>query len=559
MTSLGKNEPDQFDKALRSRERELRSLEERIRHQEEMLSNLNALLEQSDLAISVLTSAQHLFGSGQSVREMADAFLQLACKAARSEAAVLALRDGAKKHFRVISAMGDRQQLVRQHVFGEGDGLMGEVAASGDPVLIPEAAREPRLKAEGAAFIQIEARNALCIPVSGAALNWGALLLVNTLARKRFNRQDIDLQTLLCMRLAREMDREAESANAREDATRFSALLRITEFLHSTSDPQKVYDLLVQLACRLAKAKGAAVFMGEEGNQILACVASSERLTGPVHATMGSGLAGWVALEGQVVNTSLGSDSPFIGQVEPVFKFTADAVLAVLVAANKENGLKFDQSDQSIATILCREAGIALERLSRLIDDQRTIMELLRGIAKFIDAKTPHMTGHSERVAKIAQTLAEEMGMAQAETGQVYMAGLLHDLGNAAMDDEILLAPRRLTEVEQEKMRSHPAVGAEMLQDVKALRNLMPGALYHHERYDGGGYPHGLQGDNIPAVARILAVAEVFDAARTSRSYRKALSLPEALAHIRSSEGTAFDPKVVRALLAAYQRGKLPA
>jgi putative two-component system response regulator len=87
----------------------------------------------------------------------------------------------------------------------------------------------------------------------------------------------------------------------------------------------------------------------------------------------------------------------------------------------------------------------------------------------------------------------------------------------------------------------------------------MAGPLYHHERYDGGGYPQGLVGDGIPVLARIVAVAEAFDAVRSARPYRPAMSLPEALAHVRSGQGTAFDPKVVSALMAAYQRGKLPA
>jgi HD-GYP domain-containing protein (c-di-GMP phosphodiesterase class II) len=139
------------------------------------------------------------------------------------------------------------------------------------------------------------------------------------------------------------------------------------------------------------------------------------------------------------------------------------------------------------------------------------------------------------------------------------MAGLLHDLGNVGVDDELFLAPRQLTEAEIQQMRGHASIGAEILREVGALRHLMAGPLYHHERYDGGGYPQGLAGDGIPLLARIVAVAEAFDALRSARPYRPAMNLADALAQIRAGQGTVFDPRIVHALLAAHQRGRLPA
>ncbi len=570
MTPGSGNEQDMMAQSLRDREREVRSLEESVKNQQEMLQNLNTLLEQSDLSISVLTALQHLYSSGQSVREMTDEFLELACKASRCEAGVLALREGDAGHLRVVAAIGDRKELVRQYVFGEGEGLMGEVARTGDPLLVPDARREPRLRKEGQDFIQREARNALCVPVVGTARTWGSMLLVNTLGRKRFNRQDIDLQNLLALRLGRELDREAESAQVREDASRFSTLLRITELLYSTQDPQKVYDLVIQLACRLAKAQAAAIYISDETRQMLTCVASSLRTPGVLHVDVGSGVAGWVAFEGQPVNVIIRDDSRFVGLPDPAFPFPVETALAVpisggqrvngvLQVVNKLHRRKFDDSDQSLIGILAREAGIALERLHQISQDQRTIMELLRGLGRLIDSKAAHLIGHSERVAKIGQTIGEEMGMGPDETARIYMAGLLHDLGNLGVDDEVFIASRPMNSKEIEQMRSHPAAGAQILRDVTALRNIAPGALYHHERYDGSGYPHGLKGESIPIVARILAVAEAFDAMRATRPYRPAMDLPKTMATIRAGSGSMFDPKAVDALVAAYQKGKLPA
>lgn len=548
----------------------MRALEEKVQSQEETLYNINRVMDQQERSIASLTTLQNLYATALSPREVAGPFLDLAVKAARCEAGILAIREHSQAHLVILAAIGDRQELIRNQLLTDAEGLIGEVVTSGMPLLVPDARREPRLRREGPDYIQKEARNALCIPVVGATCAWGALLLVNTTDRKRFNKQDLELQNIFTIRLARELEREAEFARTRDEATRFSTLLRVTELLHIASNREKVCDLLIQLATRLAKAQGVAVFLHDEGNQVLTCAAASERSFRPVQVPVGTGVVGWVALEGKPVSVNVATDSRFVGQLEHVFKFKmetmaavpirgAQRLIGVLEVANKVHAKSFDQGDLSLLTLLAREAGIALDHLQQSLQDQRTIMELLRGMAKFLDAKAPHLAGHSERVAKISQTLAEEMGLATEEVNQTYLAGLLHDLGNIGVDDELFLAPRVLTAEETQRMRQHTSIGAEILREVGALRHLMSGPLYHHERYDGAGYPQGLKGEAIPLMARIVGVAEAFDAVRSPRPYRAAMSLPDALAHIRASESSLFDPKVVSALMSAYQRGKLPA
>jgi HD-GYP domain-containing protein (c-di-GMP phosphodiesterase class II) len=233
-------------------------------------------------------------------------------------------------------------------------------------------------------------------------------------------------------------------------------------------------------------------------------------------------------------------------------------LLGVLEAVNGQGSRGFEPAEMASLAVLAREAGIAMDHLQRSTHDQRTIMELLRGLARSMDAKSPAFAGHSERVAKLSQTLAEELGLAGEETSRVYLSALLHDLGNAGVDDDLLLAPRALTEEETRQVRQHTRVGAEILRDVAALRALTPGVLYHHERWDGSGYPEGLKGDAIPQMARIIAVAESFDAVRSARPYREALPVAEALNQVRQGAGSLFDPAVVTALMGTYQRGRLP-
>ncbi len=569
MASLGREERQLLESAIRAREKEARALEQRVEAQDEALQNLNRLLDAQDRVLQSITTMQNLFAAGGTPREVIAPLLDLAIRATRCEGGVMAIRNPGQSHLAVVAAVGDRADGIRGQLFGEREGIVGEVAASGEPLLVPDARREPRLRADGPDKAVREARNALCVPISGAGLAWGAILLVNTQDRKRFAKQDVDLLVMFAVRLARELDREAEAARVREETARLSTLLRVTELIHVASDRQKIHDLLVQLSARLARAQGAAVWLLDEAQQALTLAVSSEPPASPVRLPVGSGPVGWVAVEGKPLSSSSEGAALFAGFSSPAFPWKVESfaavpvrgarrTVAVLEVANRAGGRAFDAADLNLLSVLAREGGLALDHRQQALEDQRTIMDLLRGISRFLDAKAPYLAGHSERVAKISQTLAEELGLSPEEAHQAYLAGLLHDLGNVGVDDELFLSARALTPDETEKMKQHTSMGAEILREVAALRHLMNGPLYHHERFDGRGYPEGLAGEGIPILARIVGVAEAFDAVRSARPYRPAKPLPEALAHVRAGEGVMFDPKVVAALLGAYQRGRLP-
>ena len=558
-----------MEKSLLNREKELRLLEEKNRQQDEALANLNRLLEQQERSFNTLTSIGRLFTRGRSVREVLGSFLGLVIKAVRCEAGVIALRDRAGLHFSVAAAIGERQDLVRSQIFSEGEGVMGEVVRKGEPYLVPDASKEKRIKADIPEAIQKELRNAMCIPIKGVSQILGAIFLVNTRERKRFNKQDMELTEVLSLRLAQELDWENEFAQSQEEGARFSMLLRVGELLHGIQDQPKVLELLLQMAMRLVKAQGAALFFADETQQNLSCSASSEKMERLLSIPSGMGIVGWVALEGQPVAAMTEGDSRFAAEIESPFPYKVDSIVAVpirgsrrilgvLEAVNKSRARAgFDQADINLLMILGREAGVALDYLDQAQQNSRTILELTLGLARFVDARAPYLMGHSERVAQVSRILGEEMGLSPDELQQLYMSALLHDLGNVGIDDELFLTPGKFTAEEMGRMKQHTSIGAAILKDVKALRHLMGGPLWHHERYDGTGYPQGLKGDQIPIFARIIGVAEAYDAIRSPRPYREALGTPEALDHIRSNDGTFFDPKVVSVLFSSYQRGKL--
>ncbi len=207
-----------------------------------------------------------------------------------------------------------------------------------------------------------------------------------------------------------------------------------------------------------------------------------------------------------------------------------------------------------------------LQPVASLIGTQRTngrlyrdlkemLFGIIRALTAAIDAKDPYTSGHSERVARIAVRLAEELGMPVGQRGDLYLMGLLHDVGKIGIDDDVLKKTGPLTPDEYRKIQAHVKIGVNILSDLKKLHHLLPGVASHHEAYDGSGYPEAIKGEAIPFVARILAVADSFDAMSSTRPYRRSLTPMKIDEIFRGGAGNQWDPRIVDALFAC--RGDL--
>src|SRR6266568_1287294 len=181
---------------------------------------------------------------------------------------------------------------------------------------------------------------------------------------------------------------------------------------------------------------------------------------------------------------------------------------------------------------------------------EETYFASMEALARAIDARDPSTFGHSARVAAISMEIAAAVGLTGKDREALRRGALLHDIGKIGVEDRVLRKPGPLSSAESEDMREHPRIGYDMLKGLRFLEPSMPGVLYHHERWDGAGYPTGLMGSAIPLLVRILAVADVFDALTSDRPYRKGLGFDAATATIRKDAGRQFDPAVVTAFLA---------
>jgi HD-GYP domain-containing protein (c-di-GMP phosphodiesterase class II) len=199
-----------------------------------------------------------------------------------------------------------------------------------------------------------------------------------------------------------------------------------------------------------------------------------------------------------------------------------------------------------------------VEKLKRAAEENKTLfMRSIQMLAGAVDEKDPYTKGHSDRVTKYSEMIAREMGMDPGFLEILRVSAQLHDVGKIGIEDRILKKPGALTPEEFEIMKTHTTKGANILRPVPQLVEMLPGIELHHEALDGRGYPYGLKGDEIPLLARVIAVADTFDALTTNRPYQKAHDSEEALRIIQSVSGKRLDPMAVAALLAVYKRGEI--
>lgn len=189
--------------------------------------------------------------------------------------------------------------------------------------------------------------------------------------------------------------------------------------------------------------------------------------------------------------------------------------------------------------------------------DNEIIRESIETFTGFIDAKDPYTNGHSNRVAQYTRLIAKEMGFHGEDLDRIFYIALLHDCGKIGVPDNILGKPGKLTNEEFEIIKSHTVRGGEILHSFKSLKDADEGALYHHERYDGKGYPEGRAGEDIPLIARMICVADSFDAMNTNRVYRNRLTKERILEEIETNRGKQFDPKIADIMLKLLREGKI--
>lgn len=272
-----------------------------------------------------------------------------------------------------------------------------------------------------------------------------------------------------------------------------------------------------------------------------------------------STMSEWVVREGRplIFNPDAGSRDTQIDTVTGaraalcVPLVSSEGTIGSITIGSTAPAYRFDSDDVRLLSTIANHVTMAIGNIELFLSLQEAYLATVRSLATAVDAKDSYTRGHSDHVASYAMMIAEKIGLSHDQKVALEMAAYLHDIGKIGVAEEILLKPGRLSDPEMEQMRHHPLIGANILKPVAFPWAINPVVRHHHESYDGTGYPAGLKGDEIPLLARILTVADSFEAMTADRPYRQGMSIAKAVQELKDCSGTQFDPRVVELFLEA--------
>jgi len=327
-------------------------------------------------------------------------------------------------------------------------------------------------------------------------------------------------------------------------------------------EEKEFYDMALEKVCSVVNACRGSVMLFHEGSGILEIVSSkgiSKKLIENVRLRPGEGIAGRAFKKGEIIFVTNPKKNPdyngFLGydeQQEPFVAIplkTRKNVIGVLNIHLPKDRTNFSDWELKFLSILADEIALAIDNIKLYQSIEKFYLELVETLAKIIDAKDAYTADHATRARIRAVKLARKLNVAEKMVKIIEYAALLHDMGKIGIDERILTKPGKLTDDEYKEIKRHPQIGYNILSPIEFLRPVAEIILYHHEWYNGNGYPDGLKGDEIPLGSRIISVIDAWDAMTSDRPYRRSLSKETAIEELKKGAGIQFDPKVVNAFL----------
>jgi putative nucleotidyltransferase with HDIG domain len=331
---------------------------------------------------------------------------------------------------------------------------------------------------------------------------------------------------------------------------KINMLQAVNTELNSIYENSVIYQPMVEMASKLLLVREASFGIIEDGYFRVKRAIGVKEKDVLIHGTMFEEIitsTGYYIANPKEINphTDLPLEYSFIA-----FPFLIkDEVFGVLTLANKVDGSSFTDDDISLALTLVNNTALRMENNVLYEIVYNNLVDSLKALVISIEARDPYTRDHSERVTGYALQIAQVLNLSEEDRDAIKFGGYLHDIGKIGIRDGILLKPGRLTDEEMADIRQHPVIGDNILKPLMFFPKERALVRYHHEHFDGMGYPDGLSGEQIPFIARILAVADAYDAMTSTRPYRKALTHGQAKEEILRCTGHQFDPKVVEAFL----------
>lgn len=479
------------------------------------------------------------------------------------------LLDPEKRHLNLHPACKNVPSSFQGASISVDEGIIGEVVRTGSAQYYPDVRQVPH-------YLEIipETQSELCVPIKSQEKTLG---VINIESEKldAYKQSDQRLLQTLAGQLGTAIERARLFNTVQQQLSRLQSLRTIDRAISSSLDIHVSLDVILNQITSQLDVDAACVLSIDRPTQSLQLMGEKglhARSIQDVNQGIGSGLAG------QVVRNNTPVHIPNLKEREdpggfPLAEeegFTFYYGTPLMVKGKTQGVIElYHRSPKQISSAwerfvdaLAGQAAIALDNALMFDRLQRTNLELmqaydstLEGWAKALELRDHDTEGHSRRVTSLTLQLADELDVPESEFAHIRRGALLHDIGKMAIPDEILQKGGALNDEEWEIIKKHPQYAKEMLESIHFLKDALDIPLYHHERWDGKGYPEGLEGTQIPIAARIFAVVDVWDALTSSRPYRESWTRGKALTHIREQSGKHFDPEVVEAFLTLVERG----
>jgi response regulator RpfG family c-di-GMP phosphodiesterase len=351
-----------------------------------------------------------------------------------------------------------------------------------------------------------------------------------------------------------------------EENILFSKLIslhEVTKILASTLDIAELNKKFLDFSTRLVRADGGALIFVDTNRKLSLAERKGDEFKADFWVAQPFVLAArWVLERQEPLVIESGKELPAKGlrplpsgiQAYVAFPLkTPSHTIGVLNLVRTTGGDPFSNLDLELINVLASQASISIENVRLYQNIRDNYLKTIRAFALAVEAKDVYTHGHSENVMKFTVMIATHLNLPSHEIEHFKYAGLLHDIGKIGVSERILSKPGKLTPQEFDEIKKHPELGSKIIADVPFLKPLVPLVLSHHEYYGGGGYPHGISGNEIPFGARILTVADSFEAMTSDRPYRKAMPQDVGLSILETQRGIQFDPDIVDAFKAAMR------
>ncbi len=343
---------------------------------------------------------------------------------------------------------------------------------------------------------------------------------------------------------------------------RFKLILSLNKVINSNLNLEDVLERVVDAALKITRAERAFLLVADEKGKLKIRVAKNIKgeWLNPDEAEISFKTAKKVFKEGvPYITTDISDDKSMVFH-RSVIKLGLNSVMAVpLRFKNKTIGIlyvdsklavsSFEKDDLEIFLALSDQAAIAIENARLIEENKELLFSTIEALAESIEKRDPYTGGHTRRVLELSVKIAKKLNLDSKTIENLKLGALLHDIGKIGIDDKILRKQGRLNDEEYSIIKEHPKFGYQIIKHIKQLKDAIPGVLYHHEKEDGTGYPAGLRGDDIPLIARIISVADAFDAMTTDRPYRKGLSVEIAAKELFENREKQFSGEIVDAFI----------